>query len=68
MSATHRELRWSVVVQDYEHWTAEHRAAAEAEPGGSYDDYAAGLLAEAMHAAGDRFIAEHRDLFRGDLV
>lgn len=68
MSATLRLLDWSVVVEDIDHWTAEHVAAADAEPGGGYDDWVVDQLRDSMHEAGQRFIQEYPDLFRGDLV
>jgi hypothetical protein len=64
-----RQLRFGVTVEDVDHWTAEHRAQAETSgDGGTYDDWAAEQLEQAMHEAGNAFIAAHHDLFRGDLA
>ncbi len=64
MSATTRTLTWSVVVADYEHWTAERLAAADADTTTvSYDDYAVSLVAEAMHEAGQAVVDANPDLF-----
>lgn len=68
MSATHRDLGFAVIVEDVDHWSAEHRAAAEADPDGSYDDWVADQLREVMLRAGNEFIAARPDLFRGDLA
>jgi hypothetical protein len=63
MSAHRHELRFAVVVADSDHWTAEHVAAAQADPGDGYSDWVAGHVEAQMRAAGNRFIAEHPDLF-----
>lgn len=69
MSATIRRVEFSVTVEDPEHWTPEHRAAADAEPAGSYDDWVYVRLEVVMREAGERFIADHPDLFRyGELI
>lgn len=64
MSATSMRLEWGVVVEDPDHWTTEHRAAAEAEPGGSYEDWVVEPLRAVMAAAGQAYIDAHPDLFR----
>ncbi|HET9144091.1 hypothetical protein [Actinophytocola sp.] len=69
MSGDHRELSFAILTADYEHWTPEQRAAAEADPNTSlYSDYAVALVAEAMHAAGQAVIDAHPEMFRGELI
>lgn len=68
MSPTLRRLEFAVTVEDVEHWPAEQRAAAEAEDGGSYDDWVVDQLDEAMRTAGEAFVKAHPDLFRSDLT
>jgi hypothetical protein len=62
-----RELRWSVIVDDTQHWTPEHLAACERQDA-DFDDFAVAGLLEAMQAAGLKYMEAHPDLFRGDLV
>lgn len=64
MSATSRTLQFGATVEDPDHWNAENKAAAEAETGGSYDDWVVEQLEAVMHKAGDAFIKAHPDLFR----
>jgi hypothetical protein len=64
MSATFIEISFGVTVEDHEHWSPQHLTAAEADPGDSYDEWVSGQLYEVMREAGNRFIAEHPDLFR----
>jgi hypothetical protein len=61
-------MHWTVVVADEDHWTPEHRAACTAGPGDSYDEWVTDQLRDAMSAAGERWIADHPDLFRGSLI
>lgn len=69
MSGDVRSLSWAVATADYEHWTAEQRAAAEADPDTRlYSDYAVGLVAEAMRAAGQAVMDAHPEMFRGELI
>jgi hypothetical protein len=64
VSNTHVDLTWSVLVADYEHWTTEQRAAAEADKSGTfYSDYAVGLVVKAMQAAGQAVIDANPELF-----
>lgn len=58
------EISFGVTIEDHEHWNPESLAAAKAEHGGSYDGWAYEQLYEVMREAGNRFIAEHPDLFR----
>lgn len=67
MSATSRDLRFGVVVEDTDHWTPEHLAAAE-KAGDGYDDWVAAQLEDVMREAGQDFIDNHPDLFRGELI
>ncbi|MGH7774441.1 MAG: hypothetical protein ACREQA_19635 [Candidatus Binatia bacterium] len=64
MSATRRTLTFSVVVNDSDSWTKEHKQAAEEGVGGSYDDWAIEGLQDVMFTAGIKYIREHPDLFR----
>jgi hypothetical protein len=66
MSATVCRLEYVAAVADPDHWAAEHRAHADAQPGGSYDDWVVEQLGAAMRAAGDEFIRNHPDLFASD--
>lgn len=69
MSRTLRTIQWSVLVADPDTWTPAHRDAANASSdGGGYDDWVTDQLTEVMHAAGQRWIAEHPDLIVGDLT
>lgn len=70
MSATFRDLRFGITVADPDQWSPEHRAACEATgPDAYYDDWVVEQLTDAMRAAGQRWIDEHRDLFRSrDLI
>jgi hypothetical protein len=63
MSGTSLQLVFSVIVNDYDKWTAEHLAAAEAQPDDG-DDWVRDQLSEVMRAAGDEFIRLNPDLFR----
>jgi hypothetical protein len=64
MSATFIEISFGVTVEDHEHWSPEHLTAAEADPGGSYDEWVSGQLYEVMRKAGNAFIGAYPDLFR----
>lgn len=66
MSATQRRLEFGATVEDPEHWSAEHLAAAEADPGGFYDDWVVEQMEAVMRDAGNAFIAANPDLFRLD--
>ncbi|RKR92800.1 hypothetical protein BDK92_7282 [Micromonospora pisi] len=62
-------LHWAATVADVDHWTPEHVDQADADTTtDGYDDWVHDQLAAAMHAAGNQFIAEHPDLFRGGLT
>jgi hypothetical protein len=65
MSGDHREISFAIVTTDYEHWTPEQRAAAEADSETSlYSDYAVKLVREAMEVAGQAVIDAHPEMFR----
>lgn len=62
MSGTFRELRFHVIVEDVDRWT--HQQAVDAgRCCGIGDDHAVHMLDEAMREAGNRFIAEHPEMF-----
>ena len=63
MSGDVREVAFWVTTTDYEHWTPEQRAAAEAAGAGIYSDYAVQLLETAMRAAGQAVIDAHPEMF-----
>lgn len=65
-----RRLAFGVTVEDPSRWNAEHRAQADTiyDDGGSPDDWVVEQLEEVMCAAGNRFVAENPDLFRGEVV
>lgn len=66
MAAESRSVEFSYLVADYEHWTPEHRAAADADPDSSlYADWASARLSRVMREAGERFMAAHPDVFAG---
>lgn len=62
-------MSFSVVVEDASKWPWEARQRAEAA---GYDehhlDWARRGLEEAMYEAGRRFIEQHPELFRGELI
>lgn len=68
MSATMRTLSFSIVVEDYEHWTKEHLAQCDKDDPGSYDDWVVDKIYRVMAKAGDEYIKGHPDLFRGSEV
>jgi len=68
MSATHCRIQFGVLVNDVDRWSDAHRAASEAEPGGSYDGWVVDQLVDVMRTAADRFIADHPDLFGTELI
>jgi len=71
MSSTTRTLFFTVGIADHEKWTPEHKAACAAAMGRdpeelwTPDDWVTRELSEAMRTAGEKFIAEHPDLFKG---
>lgn len=78
MSAIFRGLHFVICIRGAEHWTSEHRDAANNAkdidnintniifPG--YDDWALYQLSEVMKKAGQNFIYENPDLFTGEIT
>lgn len=62
-----REIKFSVVVDKYEHWSAHHLAECE-QTKSSYDDWVINQLESAMRIAGEQFIMMNPDLFAGELI
>ena len=65
MSAEYRQLRFSVTVEDHEHWLVEHiDAANEDNRSASYSDWVIDQLEGVMREAANQFIKVNEDLFR----
>jgi hypothetical protein len=62
-------MRFSVTVEDYEHWSTDHLKACDDND--SYSDYADWVvdqLEDVMRKAGNEFINKNSDLFRSDEI
>lgn len=68
MSRTHRDLNWSIIIQDYQHWSKEHFDAWDKSETLSFDDWVTEQLALVMQKAGEQFIKDNPDLFAGELI
>lgn len=67
MGRTLREIRFSIIIDKYEHWDKDHLEECENSTSG-YDDYAIGKLEAVMRKAGEQFVNENDDLFAGELM
>lgn len=67
MSATQRDLHYVFTVEKYERLPAYITDEAE-RSGCTADDVVTDWLDQVMRAAGERFITDHPDWFRGSLI
>jgi hypothetical protein len=71
MGTTQRDVRWSFVTADHDHWTSEHKDEfyAQEETGlQDYSDWVYDKITEVMENAGHEFMAQNPDLFTGELI
>lgn len=62
MSATQRDIKWSVVVADHDRQPAWLRVLAD-HTGKSVDDLVTSMIEAEMSAAGEAFMAKWSELF-----
>lgn len=69
MSATHAKITFGVLVEDIERWHSESvQACHEDNHDGMHYEWVVTQITETMRLAGQQFIDDHPDLFRGELV
>ncbi len=62
MSATHRDLTWSVVVADHDQQPGWLKALVELT-GTSCDDLVVAMIRNEMNGAGQEFLSQYPELF-----